>query len=140
LAMANMKPRLRMTTLYYYAQSYNYLVAGPTNKSEFILGYFTKHGDSGVDLLPLANFTKTKIWDMARYLKIPKIIIDKDPSAGLWKEQTDEEEMGFSYGLLDHYIETGQGTQEVISKIERMYETSRHKRKYPIMYKHNEIL
>lgn len=140
LAIANIKPRLRMTTLYYYAQSYNYLVVGPTNRSEFIIGYFTKHGDSGVDLLPLANLTKTKIWEMARYLNIPKIIINKDPSAGLWEEQTDEEEMGFSYEILDRYIETGQGPKEVISKIENMHKISTHKRKYPPIYKGDEIL
>src|SRR5699024_327492 len=82
MAAANIKPRLRMTTLYYFAQSMNFLVAGPTNKSEFVTGYFTKHGDSSVDLLPLASFVKKEIWDIARYLNIPDIVIEKVPEAG----------------------------------------------------------
>lgn len=94
LALSNIKPRLRMTTLYYYAQINNYLVLGPTNKSEFVTGYFTKHGDSGVDLLPIADFVKGEIYEMARILDIPKEIINKPPSAGLVKNQTDEDEMG----------------------------------------------
>ena len=65
-----------MTTLYYYGQSYNYLVAGPTNKSEFITGYYTKHGDSGVDILPLINFIKSEIYELAEELQIPKKIIE----------------------------------------------------------------
>lgn len=97
LALSNIKPRLRMTTLYYYAQINNYLVLGPTNKSEFVTGYFTKHGDSGVDLLPIADFVKGEIYEMARILDIPKEIINKPPSAGLVKNQTDEDEMGIKY-------------------------------------------
>lgn len=89
MAKANIKPRLRMTTLYYYAQDYNYLVVGSSNKSEFVVGYFTKHGDSGVDLLPLANFVKSEIRELANALNIPRIVIDKPPSAGLWENQTD---------------------------------------------------
>lgn len=135
LAIANIKPRLRMTTLYYFAQSYNYLVVGSSNKSEFTVGYFTKHGDSGVDLLPLADFTKHEIWDLARFLELPKIVVDKPPTAGLWSNQTDEEDMGFSYELLDDYIETSIGQGEVYSKIDRMDRRSQHKRNYPPIFK-----
>lgn len=135
LALSNIKPRLRMTTLYYYAQERNYLVIGPTNKSEFVTGYYTKNADSGVDLLPIADFVKEEIWDMARSLNIPDIIIDKKPSAGLWGEQTDEEEMGISYDELDDYILHDKARNKVREKVDRMYRVSAHKRSFPPIYK-----
>lgn len=95
MAKINLKPRLRMTTLHYFAQNNNYLVAGSTNKSEFVVGYFTKYGDSGVDLLPLASFVKSEIRELARRLNIPEIIIEKPPTAGLWSNQNDEEKSRF---------------------------------------------
>lgn len=134
MAIANIKPRLRMTTLYYFGQSNNYLVVGSSNKSEFTVGYFTKHGDSGVDLLPLASFVKSEIRDLAKYLEIPEIIINKAPTAGLWANQTDEDEMGFSYEVLDKYIKTGEGPKDIIEKIERMNYISKHKREYPAIF------
>lgn len=134
LARANVKPRLRMTTLYYFAQSRNYLVAGPSNKSELTVGYLTKHGDSAVDMLPLGSFVKGEIIQLAKYLDIPKIIIEKPPTAGLWENQTDEEEMGFSYDELDRYIMTKEGKEEVVDKINKMYIRSEHKRKYPPIF------
>lgn len=134
LAKANIKPRLRMTTLYFYAQSYNYLVLSGTNKSEFTTGYFTKHGDSGVDLFPIASFVKKEIIAMAKYLKIPKEIIEKTPSAGLWSGQSDEEEMGFSYDILDEYILHGREDREVVEKIKDMNRKSEHKRKFPPIF------
>ncbi len=140
MAMANIKPRLRMTTLYYFAQSYNYLVAGSSNKSEFLIGYFTKHGDSGVDLLPLASFVKKEIWELAKVLNIPDVIINKAPSAGLWNDQTDEEEMGFSYQILDNYIKTKEGPKLEIDKIDKMYNISSHKREFPPIYNYKEKL
>lgn len=140
LAIANIKPRLRMTTLYYYAQNLNYLVVGGSNKSEFTVGYFTKHGDSGVDLLPLAEFVKKDIWILAKYLNIPEIIINKAPSAGLWDNQTDEDEMGFSYDVLDKYIETNETDEDIKEKIETMYERSKHKREFPPIFQINKKL
>ena len=137
LAIANIKPRLRMTTLYYYAQNLNYLVAGGSNKSEFTVGYFTKHGDSGVDLLPLVSFVKTEIWELAKYLNIPDTIINKAPSAGLWDNQTDEDEMGFSYEVLDRFIKTGEAEEKYRIKIQNMYEKSNHKREYPPFFNRN---
>ncbi|MBZ2173646.1 NAD(+) synthase [Schnuerera sp. xch1] len=134
LATANIKPRLRMITLYYYAQTHNYLVTGASNKSEIMVGYFTKHGDSGVDLLPLASFTKTEIREMARCLNIPKIIINKSPTAGLWKNQTDEKEMGFGYDVLDNYIKKKTGPKDIVEKIDTMYRKSEHKRNFPPIY------
>ncbi|MCS7152113.1 MAG: NAD(+) synthase [Endomicrobia bacterium] len=109
LPAANIKPRLRMITLYYFANKLNYLVVGTGNKSELIMGYFTKYGDGGVDILPLGDLTKTQVRSLAEFLEIPKSIIDKPPSAGLWEGQTDECEMGITYKELDkiiNYIET----------------------------------
>ncbi|QQY80515.1 NAD+ synthase [Keratinibaculum paraultunense] len=134
LAKANIKPRLRMTTLYYYAASYNYLVLGCSNKSEFTIGYFTKHGDSGVDLFPIANFVKKDIWEMAEYLDIPQIIIEKPPTAGLWDDQTDEDEIGFGYDILDNYILYKTGPENIVKKIEKMNKTSKHKREFPPIF------
>jgi NAD+ synthase len=134
MAISNLKPRLRMITLYYYAQNNNYLVVGSSNKSELTVGYFTKHGDSGVDLLPLASFVKSEIYELARFLEVPEIIIEKPPTAGLWANQTDEKEMGFSYQVLDRYIKTGEGPEEITNKIKRMNSVSQHKRIYPPIF------
>jgi len=135
MARANIKPRLRMITLYYFAQSRGYLVAGTGNKSELTVGYFTKHGDSGVDLLPLADLVKTEVRELATYLKLPEIIITKPPSAGLWQGQTDEKEMGLTYEQLDHYILTGKAEPAVKDKILRMHSISEHKRQQPPAFK-----
>src|SRR5262245_29753959 len=89
--LANVKPRLRMTTLFFVSNSLNYLVAGTGNKSELTIGYFTKYGDGGVDLLPIGNLLKSEVRAMAQELGVPKPIIDKPPSAGLWLGQTDED-------------------------------------------------
>lgn len=134
LTKANIKPRLRMITLYYYAGTYNYLVLGGSNKSEFTIGYFTKHGDSGVDLLPIAYFIKKEIRQMAKYLNIPDIIIEKAPTAGLWEGQTDEDEMGFDYDTLDNYILNKNGEEEIIEKIKEMNRKSEHKRNFPPIF------
>lgn len=138
LAKANIKPRLRMTTLYYYAGSYNYLVLGSSNKSEFTVGYFTKHGDSGVDLLPIAYFPKRYIWEMAKHLGIPKVVIEKPPTAGLWEDQTDEDEMGFGYDVLDDYIIYKKGPEDIVEKIEKMNRISEHKRCFPPIFIPND--
>lgn len=131
LIRANIKPRLRMITLYYSAQSRNYLVVGATNKSEFSIGYTTKHGDSAVDLQLLGDLLKKEVYELARYLQIPEIIINKPPSAGLWPDQTDEQEMGVTYAELDRYLETGVGEPEVVGNIEKLIKASAHKRQMP---------
>lgn len=128
MAYANIKPRLRMTTLYYYAQLKSYLVIGTSNKSEFRVGYFTKYGDSGSDLMPLVDFTKKEIYELAKYLEIPDKIIQKPPSAGLFENQTDEDEMGFSYDDLEKYINNEPLQNEIKIKIEKMIKISEHKR------------
>lgn len=101
LARANVRPRLRMTTLYYLANRRNGLVVGTGNKTESRLGYFTKYGDGGVDLLPIVDLYKHEVRALARALGVPDAIITKPPSAGLWPGQTDEGELGASYDQLD---------------------------------------
>nr|WP_048571148.1 NAD(+) synthase [Clostridium cylindrosporum] len=134
MAIANIKPRLRMTTLYYYAAMKGYLVAGTGNKSELTVGYFTKHGDSGVDMLPIASFVKRDVFRLAEYFNIPEEIINKAPSAGLWEDQTDEDEMGITYKELDEYILTGDAKDEVKDKIDLLNYRSAHKRSYPPIF------
>jgi len=131
LTLANMKPRLRMIVLYYYASIYNYLVVGGSNKSEITVGYFTKHGDGGSDMIPLGNLVKSQVREMAYYLRVPEKIIMKPPSAGLWENQTDEEEMGFSYTMLDRYLLGGDVPDDVRERIEGMRRGSEHKRRTP---------
>ena len=127
LAAANIKPRLRMTALYYYAQAKNYLVVGTDNWSELKIGYFTKHGDGGIDLAPLGSLVKHEVKKLAQKLEIPAEIIEKKPSAGLWDGQTDESEMGFSYQELDHYILSGEAEPEVEEKIKDIAAKNSHK-------------
>lgn len=104
MAKSNILPRLRMTTLYTLAQSKGYLVAGTGNLSERTMGYFTKWGDGACDINPIGNLTKTEVRILAKELDIPKHIIDKAPSANLWKGQTDEDEMGVTYEIIDKFI------------------------------------
>ena len=130
-ARSNIKPRLRMTTLYYLAQSKGYLVLGTSNKSELTVGYFTKYGDGGADLLPLGDLTKQEIYELAEYLGVPEVICKKAPSAGLWEGQTDEQEMGFTYQQLEEYLTKGTTTPDALAKIQRMEKNSVHKRKMP---------
>jgi NAD+ synthase len=131
LAEANLKPRLRMLTLYYLANRLGYLVVGTGNKSEISIGYFTKYGDGAVDILPLGNLVKRQVREMAVYLSIPKEIIQKPPSAGLWAGQTDEVEMGITYEELDRYLSTGEAVEEVKKGADVMMEGSAHKRATP---------
>lgn len=130
MAKSNIKPRLRMTTLYYYAQDLGYLVAGPSNASEYYIGYLTKHGDTGADLFPLINFVKSEVVELAKVLNIPDKVIYKKPSAGLYLGQTDELELGFSYDELDKVIkEDYVGPNR--EKIDHMHTISQHKRISP---------
>jgi len=131
--LANIKPRLRMTMLYYLANTFNYLVAGTGNRSELAIGYFTKYGDGGVDLLPLAHLVKRGVRALAVDLGIPAQIIERTPSAGLWLGQTDEEEMGFTYADLERYLGDGaSGVPPALAmKVERLIRGSEHKRQLP---------
>lgn len=131
LAQANLKARLRMLTLYYFANRLNYLVVGSSNRDELTLGYFTKYGDGGVDIQPLGNLLKGQVKELAQFLGIPQPIINKPPSAGLWEGQTDEEELGVSYDELDHYLASGEASAAIKKRVESMIATNRHKRQPP---------
>ena len=130
LPLANVKPRLRMTTLYYVANTMNYLVAGTGNRCELTIGYFTKYGDGGVDLLPIGRLLKSDVRDTALELGVPEPIITKAPSAGLWLGQTDEHEMGFTYADLENYLTAGPDAvaPALALRIERLVRASEHKR------------
>ena len=135
LANANLKPRLRMITLYHRANTLGRLVVGTGNKSELMIGYYTKFGDGGVDLLPIAGLYKHQVRELAREIGVPDAIIDKPPSAGLWEGQTDEAEMGLSYEQLDaalEAIERGatQGIEpRVLERVQHLMMVSEHKRR-----------
>lgn len=129
-AASNVKARLRMVTLYYYAQKYDMLVVGSSNRSEFMTGYFTKYGDSASDLLPLASLYKTEIYELAKALKVPERILTKSPSAGLFEGQTDEKDLGLTYGELDTYLRTGKGDERVRERVETLKRNSAHKRTF----------
>ena len=133
LPLANIKPRLRMTTLYFLASSMNYLVAGTSNRSELAIGYFTKHGDGGADLLPIGHLLKREVRELAKELGVPSEVMDRAPSAGLWLGQTDEEDMGFTYVELERYLEEGpQAVSPALAmRIERLARASEHKRTMP---------
>ena len=121
-----------MVTLYYFANKLNYLVIGTGNKSELTVGYFTKYGDGGVDILPLGNLLKSQVKELAEFLGIPQKIIQKPPSGGLWEGQTDEGEMGISYNQLDEYLKTGKSDNlEVEEKVKNKIILNKHKRNTP---------
>lgn len=101
ISNANIKPRARMTILYYYANLFKLLVVGSGNRSEIRTGYFTKYGDGAADLLPLGSLYKTQAEKLAAHLGLPRHLIEKAPTAGLWRGQTDEGELGISYEKLD---------------------------------------
>lgn len=131
MAEANLKPRLRMLTLYHSANRLGYLVVGTGNSSEISIGYFTKYGDGAVDIMPLGNLVKSQVRELAIHLGVPKEIIQKPPSAGLWEGQTDEGEMGITYEELDRYLITGVAVEEVKKKVDAMIARSAHKKAMP---------
>lgn len=147
-ALANIKARCRMILLYHKAGTQSRLVLGTSNKSEFLVGYFTKYGDGGADLEPIGDLYKTEVRELARFLGIPERILEKAPSAGLWKGQTDEGEMGITYEKLDAILfalEQGLSERDVakraetsareVERISRLVRLSSHKRKFPPVVK-----
>lgn len=133
LPRANIKPRLRMTSLYYIANAMNYMVAGTGNRSEITLGYYTKYGDGGVDVLPIGGLLKSEVRALAREIGVPEPVITKPPTAGLWPGQTDEAEMGFTYEMLEQYLTVGPSAvpENVAQRIEQLRRVSDHKRALP---------
>jgi NAD+ synthase len=134
MVTANLKSRLRMMTLYHVAGLKKYLVAGTGNKSEISVGYFTKYGDGGADLLPLGDMLKSEVWAMAAQLGLPEAIIKKPPSAGLLPGQTDEGELNISYAELDQALKAiADRRNETIppglrQRVEQLMKISEHKR------------
>lgn len=148
MTLANIKARTRMILLYEHANMVNSLVCGTSNKSELLVGYFTKYGDGGVDFMPLGDLYKTQVYQLAKYLKIPKQLVSKPPTAGLWPDQTDEKELGMNYITLDKILcglEQKLDVEEIqkitnvkktdIERIRQMTIKSQHKRKTPLIPK-----
>ena len=134
-AITNLAPRLRMTTLYGIAAAENRLVAGTGNRSEIHMGYFTKWGDGGSDFNPIADLTATEVFEFLEYLKAPRSIIDKAPSAGLFDGQTDEDDMGVTYKAIDDYLMYGTVSERDKAIIDRYHSRSEHKRQPIATYK-----
>ena len=129
MALTNIAPRLRMTTLYAIAAAENRLVAGTGNRSETYMGYFTKWGDGACDFNPISDLTVGEIFAFLRFLNAPASIVGKAPSAGLFDGQTDEQEMGVSYKAIDDYLLYGTVSEEDLAIIERFHSRSEHKRR-----------
>ena len=119
-----------MSTIYTVANNLNYLVVGTDNAAEVYTGYFTKYGDGGVDLIPIANITKAEVYEWAKVLGVHEDIINKAPSAGLWEGQTDEKEMGTTYKMIDAVVEgrLDEVPEKDLQIIERLHRISAHKR------------
>jgi len=143
MTLANLKARIRANLLYYYANSKGLLVAGTSNKSELMIGYFTKYGDGASDIGPIGDLYKTQVRMLAKDMGIPEKIITKVPTAGLIQGQTDENEIGLHYEVLDrillglelklplHSISSTVGLE--LNEVERIYDMvtkNRHKRKF----------
>ena len=126
--LGNFKARLRMSTLYAYAQKYNGLVIGTDNADERYTGYFTKHGDGACDILPIAHLLKREVVEASKLLGISDYLAERVPTASLFEGQTDETEMGVTYKDLDNYILGGKVAPEVESRIEHLHKISEHKR------------
>ncbi|MCI4337400.1 MAG: NAD+ synthase [Thermoplasmata archaeon] len=138
----NVKARVRMLLLYTLARERGRRVVGTGNKSELLLGYFTKYGDGGADLLPIGDLYKTQVRELAARLELPAAVRDRPPTAGLWEGQTDEAELGLPYALLDQILagieqlvpidriaaELGQ-PPSVVADVERRVIEGRHKRR-----------
>lgn len=128
---ANLRARVRMSTVYTVANNLGYLVVGTDNAAEIHTGYFTKYGDGGVDLVPLSNLTKKEVYEWAKVLGVHEDVINKAPSADLWEGQTDENEMGTTYDMIDAVVEgrldeVPQKDKEIIDRLHRVSEHKRH--------------
>ncbi|WP_337861108.1 NAD+ synthase [Ferroplasma sp.] len=130
----NIRSRIRANILYYYANISNGLVIGTTNRTEYLLGYYTKYGDGACDIEPIEGLYKTDVWEMASLLKVPQSIIDKRPSAGLWEGQYDEDELKMSYKEIDNAL-SDLFDKNIINnnyeKLMELYLKSMHKRELP---------
>jgi NAD+ synthase len=148
MVISNIKARTRMMLLYAHANSTKSLVCGTSNKSELLVGYFTKYGDGGVDFQPLGDLYKTQICQLGAHLRLPRSLLLKPPTAGLWRGQTDEKELKMSYETLDkilYGLEQKLNIKEIqkqanvkrseVERIRKMRKTSQHKRRSPLIPK-----
>jgi NAD+ synthase len=145
LAFGNLGARIRSNILYYYANARNYLVLGSGDRSEFLIGYFTKYGDGAADLLPIVSLYKTQIREFAKFLGVPSNIISKPPGPRLWEGHTAEAEIGLTYEEIDSILyctidknlsieDTAKTTEIPISNVDKIYQMrkrSEHKRITP---------
>jgi len=141
-ALGNLRARIRANLLYYYANSKNLLVAGSSDKSEFLIGYFTKFGDGSADIFPIVSLYKIQVRELARFLGVPENIIIQKSSPNLWKDHIAEEEIGVQYEEIDSILysifekklsveDTVKTTcieKNTVDKIYQLYKTSEHKR------------
>ncbi len=140
----NVKARVRMTVLYAWAREHRRLVVGTGNKSELLMGYFTKWGDGGADLLPIGDLYKTQVRELSAALTLPREVRERPPTAGLWEGQTDEEELGIAYPELDQVLyglEQLRTDEEIaaaaglplarVTAVRETVERTRHKRRLP---------
>ena len=142
LALGNLKARIRANLLYYYANSKKLLVVGSSDKSEYLIGYFTKFGDGSADILPIVSLYKSQVREMAKFLGVPDSVIAKKSSPQLWKEHIAEDEIGTSYDeidsilyctfekkmTIDETVKTTQIEKKIVDKIYQLYKNSQHKR------------
>ncbi len=144
VALGNIKARIRMIYLYKHANIKNAIVCGTSNKTELLIGYFTKYGDGGADMMPIGDIYKTQVYKLAAFLGMPEEIINKPPTAGLWKGQTDEKELGIKYEKLDiilYGIERKWSFEKIateanveMAEVKRIYDMvrkSEHKKRLP---------
>lgn len=134
MAERNIAPRLRMLTLYTIAASEHRLVAGTGNRSETYMGYFTKYGDGACDFNPIADLTVTEIYEFLHYLKAPSFLFDKPCSAGLYDNQSDEQEMGITYAQIDQCLLEQKTDLESKAIMEAYHLRTEHKRHLPKTY------
>ena len=145
VAVGNLRARVRTVLNYFAANRRGGLVLGTGNKSEALVGYFTKYGDGAVDCLPIANLYKQQVRQLARHVGVPEDLAGKTASAELWADQTDEEELGLDYDTLDAVLAlhvdgplSASATarhlrveESVVERVRGMYERSAHKRAFP---------
>lgn len=143
MAVANLKPRLRMMAIYFVGQSFGkFLVAGTSNRTELAIGYFTKYGDGGVDFEPIGGLYKCEVREVARLLNVPEEIVEKPPSAGLWEGQTDEGEIGITYDVLDEIIfridnklDLNDLNKDNVKSVKGMMKSAQHKKEMPPFFR-----
>lgn len=140
--LGNIRARTRMVYTYAAANEKDLLVLGTGNRTEYLLGYFTKYGDGATDIAPLIDLYKTEVKDLAEHIGLPQKFIEKKPTAGLWEGQTDEEEIGTDYETMDEVLKLlvdeerpveeilgeSSADRETVEGLETMYKSSEHKR------------